>query len=105
MSEEMQYGRGPDLPGWPDITAKLKAPSGWRLRNDSELLLDGIQTDIGAALSHHEKKQWANMLVCIEDAAAGMVKLRAALQAVLRERAPKPARTESAEPNAREGGE
>lgn len=95
----MQYGRGPDLPGWPDITAKLKAPSGWRLRNDSELLLESIQTDVGAALGHHERKQWANMIVCIEDAASGMVKLRAALQAVLRDSAPKPDR-----PNAGEEG-
>lgn len=84
MSEEMQYGRGPDLPGWPLITEKLKLPSGWKLRADTELILESIQTDVGAALSHHEKKQWANMLVCIEDAAAGMVKLRAALQSVLR---------------------
>lgn len=88
-AEEMQYGRGPDIPGWPEITARLKRPSGWKLRGDLELLLDTLQTDVGAAIGHMEKKQWANMLVCIEDAHTGIAKLMDRLRA--------PARTQPSE--------
>lgn len=81
------YERDPETPGWTKLANKLESVGGWRLRSELDNVLEAARTDLGAACSHIERKDWPNALVCIEDALKGATELRRILNS-FREAAP-----------------
>jgi hypothetical protein len=81
------YGRDPETPGWTKLANKLESVGGWRLRSELDNVLEAARTDLGAACSHIERKDWPNAIVCIEDALKGGTELRRILNS-FRESAP-----------------
>lgn len=61
------YGRTPRLRGYTKVCKKLRSLSGWRLRQTLGTHQDRAQTNVGAMLSHMEKGEWENALICLED--------------------------------------
>lgn len=61
------YGRAPRIRGYTKICKKLRALSGWRLRQTLGTHQDRAQTNVGAMLSHIDKSEWENALICLED--------------------------------------
>lgn len=63
------------------IEQKLNAPSGWEVRGNIAKLTDDAKTSLGAAQHYLEEKNWAAMLLEIEDALREMDELKRSLEA------------------------
>lgn len=64
---EAGYGRTPHLRGYTKVCKKLRSTGGWRLRQILGTRQDSAQTNVGAMLSHMDKGEWENALICLED--------------------------------------
>jgi hypothetical protein len=61
------YGRTPRIRGYTKVCRKLRTTGGWRLRSVLGTKQDSAQTNVGAMLSHIDKGEWENALICLED--------------------------------------
>lgn len=73
------YGRAPRTRGYTKVCKKLRLTSGWKLRSQLGTLQDSAQTNVGAMLSHMEKQEWELALICYEDLADDVKKMRDAI--------------------------